>query len=288
MKSKILSIVLIMVFLFPAFVEPKSVKAATNCQCVTYIKNYYGLIGQTGNAYQMGAWLLTHGFVEIANPEIGAVAIMQPDFFVPSLANGHVGIIVDVEDYSSTKWRIKLKGANQPIGDPLFSEFACDNVRITRYAPYLKTNTKIKYYKTKDYAIRTVITQTGYKSLVFDVYNGGAVEGTYINGYPFHGGANQRFNRIKYGAYYRIVARNSGMCVVPETATEGARLVQRKCKGNDIEKWQFTSTSTGLIIRHFQTGYVVDLAGGSLNPETWILIWTSHDGLNQRWKLTYK
>jgi hypothetical protein len=79
------------------------------------------------------------------------------------------------------------------------------------------------------------------------------------------------------------------MCVVPENTSQGARLVQKKCTlSSNLEKWYRSYTSTGYILRNYQTGYVADLASGSLNPGTWIVAWSSHNGLNQRWWLESK
>ena len=247
------------------------------------MKNYFGIAESVGDDYLMGTWLLNHGFVRIAGPQVGAVAVMQRTFPGANTTSGHVGIISSVADWG-TQWKISLRGANQSAGTLLAAEFDCNNVKNTPWSAYSKTKTDIAYYRIAKYAIRSAVAQTG--SLYFDVTNGSTSSGAYLLGWTYHGGNNQLYNFLYYGGVYKIIARNSGMCVVPENTSQGARLVQKKCTlSGNLEKWYRSYTSTGYILRNYQTGYVADLASGSLTPGTWIVAWSSHNGLNQRWWL---
>lgn len=284
MQKKSLVLAICLILMLSMFSIPTSRVHATppNCTCVEYIKAYYGITESVGNAKDIGTWLLNHGFVQVTTPRVGAVAVMQPGFPGANATYGHVGIIAGVSDLSS-QWKITLRGSAQTTGSSLVSEFGCNNVRNTSWSSYNKTDTRIKYYVAYKYAIKSSVTKSGYSSLYFDVASGSTSSGAYINGWTYHGGNNQLFNFIKYGSEYRLIARNSAMCVQPSSTSKGARLVQKKCTGSSIEKWQWIYTSTGYILKNSQTDYVADLNNGSLTPGTSILIWSSHNGTNQRW-----
>lgn len=258
-----------------------------NCSCVEFVKGAYGIFNATGDAKNMGAWLLNHGFSKVSSPRPGAVAVMQPTFPGANTTYGHVGVITKVTDLGS-KWQIVVRGSNQSVGSSLFTEFGCSNVRDTTWGSYNKTDTRIAYYYVKRYAIRSSVTKSGYSPLYFDVNNSSKNAGAYIIGWTYHGATNQMFNFIKYGTEYRLIARISGMCVQPSSTSQGARLVQKTCTGNAIEKWQRIYTSTGYILKNSYTGYVADLNNGSLKPGNSILVWSSHNGANQRWWLDPK
>lgn len=280
MQSKSLTFVVMLVLIL-SLALPTSIAKATppNCTCVEYVKAYFGITEAVGNAKDMGTWLINHGFSQVSSPQAGVVAVMQPGFPGADATYGHVGIIDSVSDQGSN-WKITLRGANQSSGSA-FSEFGCSNVRNTSWSAYSKTNTKIKYYKPFKFAIKSAMT-----SLYFDVEGGSTNDGAYVVGWSYHGGNNQLFNFISYGSgVYRIIARNSAKCIQPQNTSQGARLVQKKCTGSNIEKWILYS---GYVLKNSQTGYVVDLAGGSSNLGTWIVQWSSHGGNNQKWSLESK
>lgn len=277
-KKHALSVVLMLVVLTSLLFLPTTAHAGVNCQCVGYVKNYFGIIESTGNAKDMGAWFLNHGFTAASSPVVGAVAVMQPGFPSVDPTYGHVGIVDSYSDQGSN-WKIYVRGANQGSSN-LFSEFRCDNVRVISWT-YAKSNTKIKYYTTPKYALRSAVS--GSSSLYFDIYGGSANDGANVVGWSYHGGNNQLFNFIKYGSEYKIIARNSGKCIRPQSTGQGAKLIQNLCNGSGLEKWQVITSSPGVILKNSQTGYVADLAGGSLTPGTSILIWSSHGGANQKW-----
>src|SRR5947209_4247733 len=51
------------------------------CECVEYVKNYYGLRGAAGDAKDMGAFLAAHGFRRSSEPAAGAVLVLQPGWY---------------------------------------------------------------------------------------------------------------------------------------------------------------------------------------------------------------
>jgi hypothetical protein len=281
MKSKSLTFVVMLVLIL-SLALPTSIAKATppNCTCVEYVKAYFGITEAVGNAKDMGTWLINHGFVQVSSPQVGDVAVMQPGFTGVTDPAGHVGIIASAS-LSGSQWKITLRGANQTVGSTQFSEFGCNNVRNTPWGAYSNTNTKIKYYRAYKYAIKSAMN-----GLYFDVEGGSTSDGAYVIGWPYHGGNNQLFNFIRYGSgVYRIIARNSAKCIQPQNTSQGARLVQKKCTGSNIELWVLYQ---GYVLKNLQTGYVVDLAGGSSSPGTWIVQWSSHGGNNQKWSLEVK
>jgi hypothetical protein len=276
--STLISIVLVLSVFSPSTPAKAAPTAAVTCSCVDYVKNYFGITENVGHAYQMGTWLLNHGFVQIPNPEIGAVAVMQSSFISPPY--GHVGIITGYSSVNNnTQWRITLRGANQT--GTAFTDLNCSNVFHTTYKAYNKTDSRIKYYKAYKYAIRSAMP--GSSRLYFDINGGSTSGGANVIGWTYHGGTNQLFNALWYGDGYRIISRHSAMCIQPEHTGQGAKLIQRKCVGSSIEKWRLIYTSSGYVLQNYRTGYVADLAGGSLNPGTWILAWSRHNGANQKW-----
>jgi surface antigen len=286
-KNVVVPITVTIILLLSLFSAVVPAKAAGWCSCVSYVKNHFGIPESVGNAYQMGTWLSTHGFVRIYTPEVGAIAVMQPGFPGADKTYGHVGIINGVADWGS-QWKITLKGANQLLGGGLFTEFDCTNVRNTAWSAYGKTSSGIAYYRMYKYAVRSAVTRAGYSNLYFDVTNGATSSGAYLLGWTYHGAMNQLFSFVQYGSEYRIIARNSGMCVQPQSNYQGARLVQKKCTNAAIEKWQRIYTSSGYILKNSTTSLVADLNNGSLSPGTTILVWGSHNGINQRWWLDRK
>lgn len=277
MQSKSLIFVVTLILILSLAIPTSTAQATPpNCTCVDYVKAYFGITESIGQAKNMGAWLINHGFKQVSSPQVGAVAVMQPGFPGAHPSDGHVGIIDSVSDQGSN-WKITLRGANQTSGS-VFSEFGCSNVRNTSWSAYSKSNTKIKYYVPFKVAIKSATT-----NLYFDVEGGSTSDGAYVVGWPYHGGNNQLFNFIRYGDnVYRIIARNSAKCIQPQNTSQGARLVQKKCTGSNIEKWVL---GLGYTLKNSQTGYVVDLAGGSSNPGTWIVQWSYHGGNNQKWSL---
>src|ERR1700736_3999569 len=76
--------------------RPVAVDAASHaCECVEYVKNYFGLKGAAGNAKDMGPFLAAHGFRRSDVPVPGAVVIFQPRFYKSGdgAFYGHVAII---------------------------------------------------------------------------------------------------------------------------------------------------------------------------------------------------
>lgn len=126
---------------------PTQAQAAVWCQCVTYVKNRYGLsgsIGGSGCAADMGPYLANRGFVQVPGPRAGAVAVFSRGFNGQMNSScGHVGVIQTVTDLG-TSWQVTLRGANQ--GGSTFTEYNCTNVSNWTLRAYAKTQGGVTYW----------------------------------------------------------------------------------------------------------------------------------------------
>lgn len=116
--------------------RPAPVDAASHaCECVEYIKNYYGLKGAAGNAKDMGPFLASHGFRRRDEPAVGAVVILQPSFYKSGdgAIYGHVAIIESTAPAGKTGWFLGLRGGNQT--GARFTASGCSNVTFKSYGP---------------------------------------------------------------------------------------------------------------------------------------------------------
>ena len=114
------------------------------CQCVDYIKHYYGISGSTGNAKDMGPNLVRYyGFRRIYTPVVGAVVIFQPAFGSVNAYYGHVGRIVAVTDLG-TYWQVKVRSANYG-GSQTMSN--CTNMNDVVFHKYTKGSSAVSYYR---------------------------------------------------------------------------------------------------------------------------------------------
>ena len=152
MKKALVNAVLLLTLLFGLFPSPafastsvQPTGAAVWCQCVTYIKNRYGLSGSVGYAKNMGPFLVARGWRQVYSPVAGAIVVFQPAFGLGSA--GHVGVITTVESTNYNRsWHIRVRGSNQIA--PYFTDYNCNNVADTWYKSYSKTwgGYYIQYY----------------------------------------------------------------------------------------------------------------------------------------------
>ncbi|MEV0384998.1 CHAP domain-containing protein [Nonomuraea sp. NPDC050643] len=104
-----------------------SVAAAQTCQCVTFVKRYYGLTGGMANATDMGPVLKRNGFRYVGHgiaPRKGDVAVWKSNYYRP---HGHIAIVNSAK-WDSPGWVVKFRGANQ--SGSLFTQKNCKNVSI--------------------------------------------------------------------------------------------------------------------------------------------------------------
>jgi hypothetical protein len=270
MKIKLFAISTLLILISSLFGIPK-VSALVKCECVAYVKNYFGISEQIGNAKVTGEWFLAHGFTRINKPVVGAVAVMQPTFGKAPAA-GHVGIIESVTSPNSNQWKIKIRGANQTLGTP-FSEFGCNNVKITSYTAYSKTDPKIKYYLPKNIYLKSNIPALDSSSLYLGIQSNSASSGAYMIGQPSSSGNNyQKFTLVQYGNRFTIISRKSAMCVVPRSTNVNSKLVQKPCNGSAIQKWAVYDDLTivnGKKIKNSSTGYYATMSQDTVTPTFW-------------------
>lgn len=120
-----------------ALATPAAARAAPahRCECVEYIKSYFGLRGPAGNARDMGPYLAAHGFRRVATPVTGAVIILQPSYYRHGEGSiyGHAGVIASVRREDGHHWSVSVRSANQ-IARPR-TALGCNNVSLKWFGP---------------------------------------------------------------------------------------------------------------------------------------------------------
>jgi hypothetical protein len=270
MKIKLFAISTLLILISTLFTAPKA-SALAECECVAYVKNYFGITEPIGNAKDTGAWFLAHGFTRIKKPVVGAVAVMQPTFGSAPAA-GHVGIIETVSAPNTSQWKITIRGANQTSGT-LQPEFGCSNVKITSYAAYSRTDTRIKYYMPKNIYLKSNIPAADNSPLYLGVQSNSDASGAYMIGQASSSGKNyQKFTLIQYGNRFTIISRRSAMCVVPRSTNVNSKLVQKPCNGSAIQKWAIYDDLTiidGKKLKNSSTGYYATMSQDPTTPTFW-------------------
>ena len=72
MHKKPITFILTLILILSVSLPSSSAKATPpNCTCVEYVKAYFGITEATGNAKNMGTWLINHGFSQVSSPQIG-------------------------------------------------------------------------------------------------------------------------------------------------------------------------------------------------------------------------
>jgi len=268
---RFLLLLVLIVTVVPAF---DRAQAASDCSCVGYVKAYLGIPSNeaVGNASNMWIWLENHGFQRLSGPQLGSIAVMQPTFPGADRTYGHVGIVAGISN-----GKITLRQNYNGTGK--VSEFGCANVGNVAWGTVVSGRSDIRFYANPIFTIKTAVTSPGKASLNLDISGGSKSPGAYLLGWSPHNGWNQQFYKIRYGLDYRLVSRNSALCLAPQYLGSGARIIQTTC-GTGYDKWRF---SGNVIQNAANSGLVFDLAGGSLNPGTWIYLWGKHGGINQQW-----
>jgi hypothetical protein len=121
------------------------------CECVEYIKHYYGLSGDvTGansiSAKDMGPGLRARGFVQVSRPQANAVVIFQPAYGSGANAtHGHVARVRSFRESNAGKnWTLSLTSAN--FGDPTHKANNCNNLRNHDTRSFAKGLSSVSYY----------------------------------------------------------------------------------------------------------------------------------------------
>ncbi len=125
---------------------PASAAGPHWCECVEYVKNYFGLHGAAGNARDMGPFLVAHGFRRSDTPVIGAVVIVQPAFYASGsgAVYGHAAIIESTAPSGRSGWFVGMRGGNQTGRQ--FTGAGCANVTFKSVGPIARTSRLVSYW----------------------------------------------------------------------------------------------------------------------------------------------
>jgi hypothetical protein len=108
-----------------------------------------------------------------------------------------------------------------------------------------------------------------------DVPNSTTTNGTPVQIWDCHGGANQQFTRNG------TALQTMGKCLdAPSNAAAGTRVQIWDCHGGANQQWTLNSNAT---ITNVQTGLCLDVNGASTANGSAVIVWTCHGGANQRW-----
>jgi type 1 glutamine amidotransferase len=119
---------------------------------------------------------------------------------------------------------------------------------------------------------------TGAAGKCADVSGSGSADGTKVQLWTCHGGANQQWT------VNGNTLRSLGKCLtVAGSATANGSAVQLStCSGATGQSW--TAGTSGSLVNP-PSGKCLDANGGSSADGTQLIIWTCHGGTNQRWTL---
>jgi hypothetical protein len=116
------------------------------CECVEYVKNYFGLRGTAGNAKDMGPFLAARGFQRSTTPAVGDVVLIQPAFYDrgSGATYGHSAIVESLARAGGGGWFLGLRSANQT--GKQFAGANCSNVTFKSVGPVSRTSRLASYW----------------------------------------------------------------------------------------------------------------------------------------------
>ena len=128
---------------------------------------------------------------------------------------------------------------------------------------------------------------------VLDIKSGSKTSGAYVQLYDWNGSGAQQYEIVKnQNGYYTIKNVGSGLYIGIQTdwntMGDNNRLVQGVNASTKAGQFIFTRNGSGnwVISSAWDSKYVMDLSGASLNNGTKIQIYTSHGTGAQEWKLS--
>lgn len=121
---------------------PSSSLAQAQCQCTNYVANRFNFTRFPDAADWNDGFLQKMRWIKLESPKPGAVVIMERSFPGADKSYGHVGIVEEVK----ADGRITVRGANQYVGSPFFSENGCSNVRVTPFGTSVKGRSDISFW----------------------------------------------------------------------------------------------------------------------------------------------
>jgi len=117
---------------------------------------------------------------------------------------------------------------------------------------------------------------TGVGGKCADVSGSGSADGTKVQLWTCHGGANQQWTVT--GTTLRAL----GKCLTVTGTANGSPVQLSTCNGGGGQSWN--PGASGALVNP-QSGRCLDANGGSSADGTQLIIWTCHGGANQRWTL---
>jgi endo-1,4-beta-xylanase len=108
-----------------------------------------------------------------------------------------------------------------------------------------------------------------------DIPNSATANGTQVQIYDCHTGANQQFT--VNGSALQVM----GKCLeTPSNAAAGSRVQIWDCNGGANQRWTLNSNAT---VSNTQTGLCLDVNGAGTANGTAVIVWSCHGNSNQRW-----
>ncbi|MGW1215974.1 RICIN domain-containing protein [Streptomyces sp. NPDC002499] len=124
--------------------------------------------------------------------------------------------------------------------------------------------------------------------LLADVYQGSTADNASVIQWQSNSGTNQQWNIVRVsGNLYKIVNRNSGKALGISNAShaKGAALVQLTYNGGNNQLWYFQPTSSGYVMRNFESRQALEVPGDSTTGGTALGQWTPLNQTNQLWTI---
>lgn len=124
---------------------------------------------------------------------------------------------------------------------------------------------------------------------VLDITAASNMDSANVEIWSYHGGNNQKYDITSAGdGFYKIKAMNSGKYISVETSSTeaGANINQQTYTGESNQLWKIIKTEDGYYKFISKNNELcIDIFGSNMKDGTNVIVWTEHDGLNQRFKL---
>ena len=117
---------------------------------------------------------------------------------------------------------------------------------------------------------------TGVAGKCVDVSGASSADGSKIQLWSCHGGTNQQWTRSGN------TLRTLGKCMGVTGTADGSLVQLSTCTGSGGQNW--AAAANGSLVNQ-QSGKCLDANSGSSADGTQLIIWSCHDGTNQRWTL---
>jgi galactose oxidase len=132
------------------------------------------------------------------------------------------------------------------------------------------------------------VAQAAHSGQCLNVYHGSTAAGAAIIQYPCAGSANEQWSLRPSGAYYMLVANNSGLCASNNgVLAAGTSIVQQACSGSiTSDLWTLKAIGGSYEMISANSGLCLDVSGGSQTAASPLINWPCSGALNQLWSLS--